>query len=112
MIPDWKLERYLTGDLPAAAAVLKDQKDGGDRLLDILEQEIRTLLHAKVTGGQYFDKEHIADVAKAIQKNDNIKPIASYQKKYAMMLNSPWYLAAIVLLLGIEWFLRKWNGGY
>ncbi|MBQ3851265.1 MAG: hypothetical protein II751_04050, partial [Bacteroidales bacterium] len=51
---------------------------------------------AKVTGGQYFDKEHIADVAKAIQKNDNIKPIASYQKKYAMMLNSPWYLAAIV----------------
>ena len=41
-----------TGDLPAAAAVLKDQKDGGDRLLDILEQEIRTLLHAKVTGGQ------------------------------------------------------------
>lgn len=67
---------------------------------------------AKVTGGQYFDKEHIADVAKAIQKNDNIKPIASYQKKYAMMLNSPWYLAAIVLLLGIEWFLRKWNGGY
>jgi hypothetical protein len=29
-----------------------------------------------------------------------------------MMLNSPWYLAAIVLLLGIEWFLRKWNGGY
>lgn len=67
---------------------------------------------AKVTGGQYFDKEHIADVAKAIQKNDNIKPISSYQKKYAMMLNSPWYLAAIVLLLGIEWFLRKWNGGY
>lgn len=67
---------------------------------------------AKVTGGQYFDKENIADVAKAIQKNDNIKPIASYQKKYAMMLNSPWYLAAIVLLLGIEWFLRKWNGGY
>ena len=67
---------------------------------------------AKVTGGQYFDKEHIADVAKAIQKNDNIKPIASYQKKYAMMLNSPWYLSAIVLLLGIEWFLRKWNGGY
>jgi hypothetical protein len=67
---------------------------------------------AKVTGGQYFDKEHIADVAKAIQKNDNIKPIASYQKKYAMMLNSPWYLAAIVLLLGVEWFLRKWNGGY
>ena len=39
-------------DLPAAAAVLKDQKDNGDRLLDILEQEVRALLHARVTGGQ------------------------------------------------------------
>ena len=67
---------------------------------------------AKITGGQYFEKDKIADVAKAIKKNDNIKPIATYTKKYSMLLNSPWYLAAIVLLLGIEWFLRKWNGGY
>jgi hypothetical protein len=51
-------------------------------------------------------------VAKEIKANDNIKPIASYHKKYSMLLNSPWYLAAIVLLLGIEWFLRKWHGGY
>ncbi|MBO7647936.1 MAG: hypothetical protein J6S48_01125, partial [Bacteroidales bacterium] len=67
---------------------------------------------AKVTGGQYFEKDKIAEVADVIKKNDNIKPIATYTKKYSMLLNSPWYLAAIVLLLGIEWFLRKWNGGY
>ena len=36
--------------LPAAAQVLKDQKDNGDRLLDILEQEIRALLHAQALG--------------------------------------------------------------
>ena len=47
-----------------------------------------------------------------IKNNDEIKPIASYQKKYSMMLNSIWYFIAIVLLLGIEWFLRKWNGGF
>ena len=39
------------GTLPAAARELKDQKDSADRLLDILEQEIRGLLHAKATGG-------------------------------------------------------------
>ena len=36
-----------TASLPAAAQALKDQKDNGDRLLDILEQEIRALLHAE-----------------------------------------------------------------
>ena len=39
-----------TSSLPAAAQVLKDQKDNGDRLLDILEQEIRALLHADTLG--------------------------------------------------------------
>lgn len=41
-----------SADLAAAAALLKDQKDTGDQLLDILEQEIRALLHARITGGQ------------------------------------------------------------
>ena len=38
--------------LPAAAQALKDQKDNGDRLLDILEQEIRTLMRVRASGGQ------------------------------------------------------------
>lgn len=67
---------------------------------------------SSTTGGKFFQKEEINKVADEIKRNDNIKSIASYKKKYAMLLNSPWYLAAIVLLLGIEWFLRKWNGGY
>ena len=67
---------------------------------------------SSATNGKFFAKEDISKVANEIKHNDNIKSIASYKKKYAMLLNSPWYLAAIVLLLGIEWFLRKWNGGY
>lgn len=64
------------------------------------------------TEGKFFDKKDIQKVAQEIKNNEKIKSIASYQKKYAMMLNSYWYLIAIVLLLGIEWFLRKWNGGF
>ena len=64
------------------------------------------------TNGQFFPKEDISRIVKEIKQNDQIKPIASYRKHYSMLLNSYWYLIAIVLLLGIEWFLRKWNGGY
>lgn len=67
---------------------------------------------AQTSGGKFFARNELEKVAKEIKANDNIKPVASYQKKYSMLLNSPWYLAAIVLLLGIEWFLRKWHGGY
>jgi hypothetical protein len=67
---------------------------------------------AQSTDGKFFTRNELEKVAKEIKANDNIKPVASYQKKYSMLLNSPWYLAAIVLLLGIEWFLRKWHGGY
>ena len=35
-------------DLPAAAQKLKDQKDNGDRLLDILEQELRALMRGRI----------------------------------------------------------------
>ncbi len=67
---------------------------------------------SKATGGAFFNKEEMQKVVTEIKNNENIKPIATYQKRYTMLLNSPWYLLAIVLLFGIEWFLRKWNGGY
>ncbi len=66
---------------------------------------------AQTTGGKFFTRNELEKVVKEIKANENIKPVASYQKKYSMLLNSPWYLALIVLLLGIEWFLRKWHGG-
>lgn len=67
---------------------------------------------SNATNGKFYDKKDIQKIAQDIKSNDNIKPIATYQKKYAMMLNSIWYLVAIILLFGIEWFLRKWHGGY
>ena len=67
---------------------------------------------ADKTGGKFYTKDNMQQVVNDIKANENIKQISSYHKKYALMLNSPWYLAIIVLLFGIEWFLRKWNGGY
>ncbi|MBQ4074664.1 MAG: DNA polymerase III subunit delta' [Clostridia bacterium] len=44
-----------SADIPAAAALLKDQKDNCDQLLDILEQQIRGLIHQKITGDEAAD---------------------------------------------------------
>lgn len=67
---------------------------------------------SSATEGKFFSKKDINKVYEEIKNNEHIKPIASYQKKYTMLLNTPWYFVAIILLLGIEWFLRKWYGGY
>ena len=37
-----------SGDIPAAAGLLKDQKDQGDMLLFILEQNLHALIHSKM----------------------------------------------------------------
>ena len=67
---------------------------------------------SKISEGKFFTAKEMVNVVKEIKGNDNIKPIASYRKKYSPLLDSYWYLAAIILLLGFEWFLRKWHGGY
>lgn len=66
---------------------------------------------SSVTNGKFYLPSDMQKIEKEIKNNDNIKPIANYNKKYSLLLNSWWYFACIVLLLAVEWFLRKWNGG-
>ncbi|MBO7629343.1 MAG: hypothetical protein J6S87_05305 [Bacteroidales bacterium] len=66
---------------------------------------------ATATNGKFFLPQDMQQIEQEIKNNDNIKPIANYSKKYNLLLSSWVYFACIVLLLGIEWFLRKWNGG-
>ena len=67
---------------------------------------------AENTNGQCFDIRDMENLEKVIKENDDIKPVVTYNKKYTLILNSWIYLALIILLLGIEWFMRKWGGGY
>lgn len=64
------------------------------------------------TKGKFYTPDKMQQIRDEIMHNDQIKSVVSYNKHYSMMLNSWWYFIAIVLLLGIEWFLRKWGGGY
>ena len=67
---------------------------------------------AENTNGQCFDVRDMENLEKVIKENADIKPVVTYNKKYTLILNSWIYLALIILLLGIEWFMRKWGGGY
>jgi hypothetical protein len=64
------------------------------------------------TNGKFYTADNFSALENDIKKNENIKTIASYQKRYSLFLNSWWYFVAIILLFGAEWFLRKWGGGY
>jgi len=64
------------------------------------------------TNGKFYLANDFSSLANDIKKNENIKTIASYQKRYSLFLHAWWYYAAILLLFGTEWFLRKWGGGY
>lgn len=67
---------------------------------------------AQASNGHFYTDDQIGEIENAIRNNENIKSIVSYTKKYGLMLDTWWYFAVICLLLGAEWFLRKWGGGY
>jgi hypothetical protein len=64
------------------------------------------------TGGKFYTVGDFSSLENDLKKNENIKTIASYQKRYNLFLHAWWVYAAILLLFGTEWFLRKWGGGY
>ena len=72
------------------------------------------LMHnlASLNNGKCFSDDSLSLVYKAIKDNDQIKPIAHYNKKFNSLLNSVGLLLLIVLLLATEWVLRKWSGAY
>jgi len=64
------------------------------------------------TQGKFYFVNDFSSLENDIEKNENIKTIASYQKRYSLFLNTWWYYFAVIFLFGTEWFLRKWGGGY
>ena len=64
------------------------------------------------SGGTMYAQNEFDKMEKALKDSDTIKPIVTYHKKYALILNSWLYWLLIILLLGVEWFMRKWVGDY
>jgi hypothetical protein len=52
------------------------------------------------------------DMLDAMKKNANLTTVSYTEKSLDDIINIKWLLAIPVLLLAIEWFLRKRYGGY
>ena len=64
------------------------------------------------TGGRFFLPGNLSSLAEAIRAREDIKPVSYTQKKLDEVINLKWVFALLVLLLSMEWFMRKRNGGY
>lgn len=65
---------------------------------------------AQNTGGALLMPQQVAQLPELLKAREDIKPIVFSQTRYTELLNLPWLFILIVLLLGAEWVLRKYNG--
>jgi hypothetical protein len=62
--------------------------------------------------GEILFVENISDFPDMLRQREDIKPLVHAERKYVEFIDIIWVLACLVLLLGAEWFLRKWSGSY
>ena len=65
---------------------------------------------SKQSNGKFFMPENLLNIADEILKNENIKTISYEDRKYDELINIKWLFGLILVLLSVEWFLRKRNG--
>ncbi|MGF1922855.1 MAG: hypothetical protein ACQUHE_01650 [Bacteroidia bacterium] len=71
-------------------------------------QLLFTMAHQN--GGKMVMPTEILDIIKALEQNDQVKTISYEDRKYEELINFKWLFAFILLLLSLEWFMRKRNG--
>ncbi len=67
---------------------------------------------AKQTGGQLFNTNSLASLESTLLESDAGKPILYQSLKTDELLNHKWIFFLLLFALSIEWFLRRFFGGY
>jgi hypothetical protein len=64
------------------------------------------------SGGGFFLPEKTEELISLLKTGDKIKPVINYQEKIYEILNLKGLFFVLLILLSIEWFLRKFWGLY
>lgn len=95
------------------------EKQGSFTIQSLDAEKLRTVADhamlaamARETGGQLVYPAQIRELSGKLNAREDIKPVIYTQLRYTELVNIPWILAAILLLLIIEWFVRKRAGAY
>ena len=62
------------------------------------------------TGGKFYLASQIDELQENLLKNKEMKPVVYEQETLKELLNQKWLFFLLILLLTIEWGIRKWNG--
>jgi hypothetical protein len=67
---------------------------------------------AENSGGKFISKDSITQLGDLISKLENAKPIIYTEKTFKDLIHQKWLFFIILMLLGVEWGIRKFLGGY
>lgn len=67
---------------------------------------------ASGSGGSFFTGNQAEQVIRTLKESNHLKPVSSYQEIITELLNLRWLFFVFILLLSVEWFLRKYWGIY
>ncbi|MCS6973100.1 MAG: hypothetical protein NZM13_01310 [Cyclobacteriaceae bacterium] len=66
---------------------------------------------SKNTGGKFFTSNQLDALKQELSKSE-ARYVMRSEERYTAALNVPWILALLIVLVSVEWFLRKFYGGY
>jgi hypothetical protein len=93
-------------------------KQGGQFLVEEINIELlqTTANHqllfnmANVSGGEMVYPAQISSLEALLNKNEKVKTVSYEEKSYESLINLKWIFFLLMLMLSLEWFLRKRNG--
>ncbi|MES2592051.1 MAG: hypothetical protein V4608_09215 [Bacteroidota bacterium] len=67
---------------------------------------------AKQHGGEMVYPNELEKLTEQLNKRDDIKSVSYTQNKLSDLINLKWIFFLLLVLLSLEWFIRKRNGAY
>jgi hypothetical protein len=93
-----------TGNFVVTSLILEDINSVADhRLLEAIASE---------TGGTSYFSDGIDEMIENIRNRDDIKPVVYSKKRYTDLVDFYPLLILLILMMSVEWFLRKYSGSY
>lgn len=67
---------------------------------------------SKTTGGEFVPYSALQSLGENLLTNENLKSVIAEENKLEDLIKFKWLFWLLLSLLSIEWFVRKWAGGY
>jgi len=64
------------------------------------------------SGGEMFYPLQVNELGEKLSGNNQLKPMMFTTYKTESFINLWWLLAVFAAILSLEWFIRKYEGGY